>query len=459
VLKVYFVDDDDLIIEELKNIIDWNKYDFEICGYSTNPLVASEEIIKYKPTLVICDVQMDVLNGLKLAERITQLNNEIHFCFLSAFDKFDYAIEAIRIGALRYLKKPIISQELTNLLIEIKEKEIKKFSYQLSLILASANPYQNKELCSLFKSSQIFKNNNSFRIVVLFGEVNGIDVGIACSSYITLYSDAIMVINLMYDVNIDALSELRLNKNVSIGVSEECVDYNSMGDLLKRARIASKNKFITGKDDLVIYKNNKNIDLLINKIRKVNYSYELKQVILDLPQDIINLDLSTNYIQSIYQTIIYSLIRLRVIEYDNDLINVSVLHFYQSLNQMTQDLLGYFEEYVEQDYNVTLINEIKDDIKQNLSTKLSLSDYAQKYGYNTSYFSQWFKKVCNKTFVEYVICERIEMAKQLIISRPNVSLRNIAEMVGYDDYYHFSKIFKKYTGFSPIEYQSKNYKN
>ena len=57
-LKVYFVDDDNLIIEELKSIVDWSKYDFEICGFSTDSLIAKEEIIKLNPHLVISDVQM-----------------------------------------------------------------------------------------------------------------------------------------------------------------------------------------------------------------------------------------------------------------------------------------------------------------------------------------------------------------------------------------------------------------
>ena len=54
-LTVYFVDDDILIINELKNIINWNEYYFEIVGYNVDPLLAKEEILQKKPTLVICD--------------------------------------------------------------------------------------------------------------------------------------------------------------------------------------------------------------------------------------------------------------------------------------------------------------------------------------------------------------------------------------------------------------------
>ena len=152
------------------------------------------------------------------------------------------------------------------------------------------------------------------------------------------------------------------------------------------------------------------------------------------------------------------LMRFEILDYDTDIINLSAIHFYESIEQMIEDLLANFETQAEQDFSIILLNEIKADLKKNLSFKISLADYAKKYGYNTSYFSQWFKKMCGKSFVEYIISERIELAKNLILSKPYMSLRNVSLESGYDDYYHFSKIFKKYTGLSPIEFQN-NAKN
>ena len=105
-LTVYFVDDDILILEELKQIIDWSSFGFKIVGFATDPLLAEEEIINLEPTLVITDVQMDGLSGLALANKLHKIVNS-KFVFLSVYDRFDYAVEAIKIGALRYIKKPI----------------------------------------------------------------------------------------------------------------------------------------------------------------------------------------------------------------------------------------------------------------------------------------------------------------------------------------------------------------
>ena len=59
----------------------------------------------------------------------------------------------------------------------------------------------------------------------------------------------------------------------------------------------------------------------------------------------------------------------------------------------------------------------------------------------------------NTTIVEYFISLKIDRAKYLI-ANTNELFQNIALEVGYDDYYHFSKMFKKYTSYSPTEYKT-----
>ena len=134
-LSVYFVDDDSLIIEELKVIIDWEKYGYKIVGSSTSPFVAEKEIEKLNPCLVIIDVQMRGLTGLELADNLSKSTNS-KFVFLSAYDKFDYAVEAMKIGAIRYLKKPISEKSLIEILEKVKEDvmaETNKYKINLSL--------------------------------------------------------------------------------------------------------------------------------------------------------------------------------------------------------------------------------------------------------------------------------------------------------------------------------------
>ena len=58
-------------------------------------------------------------------------------------------------------------------------------------------------------------------------------------------------------------------------------------------------------------------------------------------------------------------------------------------------------------------------------------------------------------FIDYVIKVRLEKAKQFMRDK-SLSMNEIAYKLGYDDYSHFSKIFKKHEGMSPADYR-KNY--
>jgi two-component system, response regulator YesN len=92
-------------------------------------------------------------------------------------------------------------------------------------------------------------------------------------------------------------------------------------------------------------------------------------------------------------------------------------------------------------------------IAENLTTKLSLDDVANKLGLNPAYFSHLFKKETGTSFVEYRMQLRMEKALKLI-DTGTMKITDIAISLGYEDLSHFTKTFKKYTGVSPSKYIS-----
>ena len=66
----------------------------------------------YRPQAAILDIEMPVLSGLEAARQIRQTGHPCMILFLTAFDKFSYAREAISLHALDYLLKPYEEQEL-----------------------------------------------------------------------------------------------------------------------------------------------------------------------------------------------------------------------------------------------------------------------------------------------------------------------------------------------------------
>ncbi|NHN29885.1 response regulator transcription factor [Paenibacillus agricola] len=85
---------------------------------------------------------------------------------------------------------------------------------------------------------------------------------------------------------------------------------------------------------------------------------------------------------------------------------------------------------------------------------LSLSHVADEARMSESYFSRCFKEELGVSFIDYIIKLRMEKAKELLQAADSKTYE-VAHAVGYSDYPHFSKSFKKYSGLSPNEYKKR----
>lgn len=99
------------------------------------------------------------------------------------------------------------------------------------------------------------------------------------------------------------------------------------------------------------------------------------------------------------------------------------------------------------------MEEAKAYIDSRLSQEVSLDQVAAMVGLTPTYFSALFKKITNETFVQYRINRRMDKAKELL-AVPHIRIVDVASEVGYDDYPHFTKTFKKIVGVSPSEYRT-----
>ena len=81
--------------------------------------------------LIISDIEMPQLDGLSLAENALKLNSSIKIILISAFDKFEYAKQAIRLGAFDYIEKPLdyaYLEEIIRNALDMLDKEQKNLA-------------------------------------------------------------------------------------------------------------------------------------------------------------------------------------------------------------------------------------------------------------------------------------------------------------------------------------------
>lgn len=121
-LKVVLADDEKKIILLLQKLIDWERLGYEIVGTANDGLRALELVKEQQPHLLITDIQMPGCGGIELIQRARELRPDMHFIIISGYQKFEYALNALKYGVEDYLLKPLKQDELTAILQRIGDK-------------------------------------------------------------------------------------------------------------------------------------------------------------------------------------------------------------------------------------------------------------------------------------------------------------------------------------------------
>lgn len=100
---------------------------------------------------------------------------------------------------------------------------------------------------------------------------------------------------------------------------------------------------------------------------------------------------------------------------------------------------------------------IEQYLRANFKTEINLDNLAQKFNFNSSYLSKIFTKYIGENPSKYLITLRINEAKRLLLNNNDLTVKEIGQIVGYEDQFYFSRLFKNVTGKSPITFKNINY--
>lgn len=81
---------------------------------------------------------------------------------------------------------------------------------------------------------------------------------------------------------------------------------------------------------------------------------------------------------------------------------------------------------------------------------------AELFHISPSYLSRLFHQRTGQKYIDYITQLRMEKAKELLSTNPDITVKSVAESVGYISIRHFSKTFQKYTGELPSCYNDVN---
>lgn len=116
-IKLVIADDHQLIRQGIRQIIEL-EIDMEVIDEACNGEQAVEVILKYKPDIAIVDINMPILNGIQVIEKLKELNCQTKIIILTIHNDRDYLMKTVQLGAWGYVLKDAES----NILIEAIRK-------------------------------------------------------------------------------------------------------------------------------------------------------------------------------------------------------------------------------------------------------------------------------------------------------------------------------------------------
>ncbi|MDO4274337.1 MAG: response regulator [Eubacteriales bacterium] len=120
--RIIISDDEKNVLRLIERLGHWKELDIEIVDCCQDGKTALESILRNKPDLVVSDIKMPVYDGIALIEKVKEQGLDTLFILVSGYRHFEYARNAIQLGVMDYLLKPIDEQQLNETLYKVCRK-------------------------------------------------------------------------------------------------------------------------------------------------------------------------------------------------------------------------------------------------------------------------------------------------------------------------------------------------
>ena len=129
-LRVLLVDDEIMIREGFKKLFDWEAHECVVVGEAADGMEAITKIDEEQPDIVIMDINIPIINGLKVIQLSRVKYPSMAFVIVSGYDDFSYCREALRLQITDYILKPVNNEEfgscIDRLKISLYNNEVKE---------------------------------------------------------------------------------------------------------------------------------------------------------------------------------------------------------------------------------------------------------------------------------------------------------------------------------------------
>lgn len=507
--KVLLADDENIILESMKVMLDWKEYDIEIVDIASNGNEAYEKIMKYRPNIVITDIKMPGMSGLDLILATKEQLPQTVFLILSGYGEFEFASKAISLGVKHYLLKPCDEEELVSVLQkvirELRERESREEEYaKANRSIQKIIPFAKEQFFRDFIISQslkkedyiffkqLFKVPQSKLQLLLFKADQEWDVlekymlqNIVedCLEKENIYlsipiNDKVLVIRVL-DESLEIQTKLKevmraFKAYFNIGLYIAIGSVNQFDDIGEsymniEARLQYsfyiENENIVGEEEIRELRDidkygfeysYDNLTLAVRSQEEGEVNKQLEDFFKKLSEQKKNIYLARYYCMELAFTVVRKCKLEKEADYIEKVTRIAHINSLKNIEVFMKNLCKeILEDQKLGEVNRT-IDKVLTYIKQDLGNpNLTITWFAKNVLFmNENYLGRLFYKEVNEKFSHYLARIRIDKAKEILRYNPDIKMVEICEQIGFmEDTQYFSQVFKRYVGCTPTEYR------
>ena len=479
--KVLVIDDEPNIRKGLINIINWKKFQCQICGEAKDGVEGLEIIKMHRPDIVFVDINMPEINGLELIKMARQDVPNTKFIILSGYREFNYMQEAIKIGAFDYILKPSSIEDICEVVkravIELKyqredQLEINKlrkcFDESIPILKEkllydiifkiNTNDEEIKEGFELYNvevnefvmliiemdgdskkrepyQRQLYQFGIINTVEEMFADVFKVEKIVLNNKQIAFIIDTKEIpVNLEEDIykkshNIQQLVESCFDFTVSIAISTKGAGVDKLHEKMVECKNALAYRFYMGNSSIILYrdlsgfyKDQDNVvfdgvDKVLCNTIKTGNEEDVSKILSQINDKVIQTNLDPEHIKTFYWNLIYEV----------NMIRISIKNLDVNEKEWGHDI-SILYKIINEANQVSEIQQLLEEVSKNVVQRINR--------YNKKNINQILQKAM------HYICENYRMS---------ITLNELAEHT-YVSTYYLSRMFKKELGKNFVEY-------
>lgn len=468
--RAFIIDDDKSSTEITKYMFPWEELNVSHIELIYSPHGLVKRIMNEKPDIVFIDIELENVSGLDIVEECIMRGSKALFVIISGHDNFKYAHQAVNIGVVHYLLKPLdpadvftVTQKLKSLLLIQDKEDISSYISDG----AELAQYLTKHL----------DENKSFKMLIAnLSDQALTDIRfllehcLVTSFKVGLKKQLFIIDSVLFNNGLElTLNNFAVSKRLLLTLSPEFTLKDNISDCFNRINTLSYQNFIENIYGLIFNKDLSVVSLRssIDSISKAIDNCHIANIIHfleSLPALFIENHYTLEHVAALYNTIVtriamnefYKKTPFPYSQMGEDDLSAYFLNF----SQLCTFLIQYFKEIqdnteLSKNETLELWKKIRKYIEENYSKKIQMHDLCKYFFISVKTLHNVFKINTGESFVEYLTHVRIEKSKQLLLSTTK-QLAEIADEVGIKDYYYFNKTFKKQTGLTPLKFRKQN---